>query len=106
MKAKGSSVEQFRVIGSGLRRFGDLGTKVRNLHKDYKKALAMTLAGKTDAEIVAELKVDGIDEATLKEKMSDLRTYLGIDDFDAPVLRSRPVRRALKEFWIYDFGPE
>lgn len=84
----------------------DLGTAVRKLHKDYKLALAMTLAGKTDAEIVAELKVKGIDEAALQHNMEWLRRTLRIDSFEDPVLRSRPVRRALKDYWAYGFGPE
>lgn len=77
--------------------------KVRHLHKDYKLALAMTLAGKTDAEIVAELKVEGVDEAQLKKNMAWLLRHLGLDDFASPVLRTRPVRRALRGYWVYDF---
>lgn len=87
----------------GIRSSSDLGAKVRHLHKDYKLALAMTLAGKSDAEIVAKLDLDHIDEDDLKKNMAWLLKHLGADSFTAPVFQTRPVRRALKDYWMFDF---
>lgn len=87
----------------GIRSSSDLGAKVRNLHKDYKLALAMTLAGKSNAEIVARLDLDHIGEDELKENMASLLKHLGTDSFAAPVFRTRPVRRALKDYWVFEF---
>jgi hypothetical protein len=106
MKAARQGDAQRAVVKNEIRSSSDLGTKVRKLHKDYKKAMAMTMSGKTDTEIVKELNLDHIDEAALKKNMEELLRYLHLDSFDAPALQSRPVRRALKEFWVYQIGPE
>lgn len=98
MKPKATIVTQARVQGQGVRNANDLGARVRKLHKSYKQAMVMTMAGATDTEIVEALNVEGIDENTLKERMEDLLKHLQIDSFEAPALQSRPVRRALKGF--------
>lgn len=89
-----------------MRSNADLGTRVRKLPKDYKTALAMAIAGKTNAEILAEVQPTDLDEAGVKKKMEELLVYLRVDSFEDAALQARPVRRALKYFWIYDFGPE
>lgn len=89
-----------------MRSSADLGARVRKLPKDYKTALAMAIAGKTNAEILGELKPKDLDEAGIKKKMEELLVYLRVDSFEDGALQARPVRRALRDFWIYDFGPE
>lgn len=84
MKSRSRAMMQTRVQRAGVRSVNDLGTKIRTLHKEYKQALAMTLAGKTDAEIVAALDVDGVDETKLHKNMQDLLTYLKLESFEAP----------------------
>jgi hypothetical protein len=81
-----------------MRTHNDLGAKIRKLHRDYKIALAMTLAGKSDAEIVAKLALPEVDEAKLKENMQRLLQHLRLDSFDDVALHGRPVRRALAQF--------
>lgn len=105
MKGKRQENAQRATVKGEIRSTVDLGALVRHLPKDYKKALAMTIAGKPDAEIVPELESD-LDEAGLKKKMEELLEYLRLDSFQDPALQARPVRRALKNFWVYDFGPE
>lgn len=106
MKAGDAPTKQAKIKREATGGTRDIGTRVRNLHNDYKKALAMAMAGKTDAEIVEAIKVDGIGEAELQKNMAWLLGHLRVDSFDSPVLQSRPVRRALKNFWVHDFGPE
>ena len=89
-----------------MRSNGGLGARIRKLPKDYKTALSMAIAGKTNADILAELKPKDLDEAGIKKKMEELLVYLRVDSFEDEALQARPVRRALKDFWIYDFGPE
>lgn len=107
MKRRASAVGQTRMVSQGsVRVANDLGTFVRKLHKDYKLALALAIAGKSDAEIVKALNIKEIDEEKLKTNMEWLLNYLRLDSFDSPSLQTRAVKRALKEFWVYDFGPE
>jgi hypothetical protein len=106
MKAKGQGDAQRAVVKNEIRSSSDLGARIRKLHKDYKKAMAMTMAGKTDIEILEALKVPDLTEEGLKKNMTDLLKHLRLDSFDTPALQSRPVRRALKEFWVYQIGPE
>lgn len=94
------------ITRNEIRPAAGLGARIRNLHQDYKKAMAMTMAGKTDAEIVAELNLPHIDEDALKKNMQNLLTSLHLTSFQDPVLQARPVRRALKNFWVPDFEPE
>jgi len=99
MKAKASAISQNRgAKGGDMRSHNDLGAKVRKLHRDYKIALAMTLAGKSDAEIVVKLALPEVDETKLKENMQQLLRHLRLDSFDDAALHGRPVRRALAQF--------
>lgn len=106
MKANQQGDAQRAVVKNEIRSSSDIGAKIRKLHKDYKKAMAMTMAGKTDIEILKELKVPDLTEEGLKKNMTDLLKYLHLDSFDAPVLQSRPVRRALRGFWVYELKVE
>lgn len=106
MPRYGSAPVRTGLAIHAMRSDGDLGTRVRKLPKDYKKAMAMAIAGKTYAEILAELELTDLDEAEVKEKMEGLLKYLRLDSFQDAALQARPVRRALKDFSFYSLGPE
>jgi hypothetical protein len=104
VKSKSVAINQNRAVLNGVTKSSrDIGTLVRHLHDDYKQALAMIMAGKTDAEIVTALDIDWVDEAELQRQKEWMLFHLGVDSFDHPALRSRPVRRALKKYWIYEY---
>lgn len=99
MRSQVAAITQNRgAKGGDMRPHTDLGAKVRKLHPDYKIALAMTLAGKSNTEIVAKLALPEIDETNLRERMEQLLRHLHLDSFEDAALQSRPVRRALKQF--------